>query len=831
MAYGTKYHFQITDFKGVTTLVNLKLRDYTGYNTALAKGGLSFEFGASLATNVVRGSSATVGLWSLTQGQFSEFRDITDRKWMVEVIKGGNPYWVGWLTPEIFSEPFKHSLPYRIEVTAVDGLGDLSNIDYLTTAGARYAGRAAFRTVINNCLKAIGFSLNVCFSAAARPTGTTGDPFDICYIAHNSFVDSKGVVLKCNEVLERFFVLGITIKQWRGKWYVLRTEDLGDAVKIYEYDSTGAYVDDYYLDLNYNINNPTDTAALNIITGQSGVASQAQAFKEASVKIDYGKKASFLNNYDFSMSGDSWTSELPSYNLLFMQATDAPYAFLALMDTSGATTGIRQSVAVVASSKDFVFSVKVAPFAWMHPSSSTNEPKQSIPVTVKFQVKLTGSLTTYYLDKDAGWITTPTFITIDNLDSTVTLGADVTWHEIKIITASIPVAGYIDVYLCKVPYVNMGTRTGAVLGVGYTEVKVFPNDDAYTATLTVKGVNNSDYNYTPSDVDVLIDDCPNVENARALYSNYISDYAGVPTITWTNDGIAGTYTLAELYLRHAIGLHRRPQKVISATMIAAVEWPGTLSDADGNRYEVVSGTLMDRNCEWQLELREILTVTGMPAITNGTRTTDNVASTNRTVNGANDYRVYQFGFGTPKRITDLDKELSIDETTVFETDKPGSEASKETSIGQVTDYMVNQIITNDLLHDYLGRGGTNTVPDNRTQLISGAVVWDHDLTYNSTKIVYLLQGETCQISPQSVTLDAADPSLPRIDAFYVDGSSTLNVLKGTPSSDGIIPQVGAGQIMVGYAIIMPNATSPNLVVTTDLRRAYRGRMDSIVDAG
>ena len=791
MAYLTKYHFQITDNRGVTTIVRLKLRDYVGDDTDLTLGGVTFEFGQNRASGVVRGSSAKVGLWSLTQGQFAEFRDITDRKWMVEVLKGGQPYWYGWLTPEIFSEPFKHSTPYRVELTAADGLGDLQNVDYLDLEGNRYTGRESFKSIFNHCLNSVSFGLNVCFSSSIRPSGTSGDMFEDAYYSNDVLVDNDGQPLKCSQVLDQFFPLGITVKQWRGKWYVMRTEDLTDNTLVYEYDSAGNYIDDYYLDLNYTIDDTASVGAVNLPIDQSGILSQDAAYKEAKIKVNFGKKPSILNNCSFSKPGDAWTDL--TGDLQYKEGQDKTYGKLLNMDAQGAITGIHQTVEVVATEEDFAFSIKVAPFAY-HRASGSNK-LETVQVAVKFQVKLTASAQLiYYLDKTIGWTTTPCFIDIEGLESSVS-GTNITWHDIKIFTESLPASGTLDVFLCKLPRNTNYPPITHLSGVGYTDVYAYPEGESYLSSREIKGINNPDYNYIPAVAELKINDCPDVPNARLIYTNFISNSEGVPTTGWTLDGVEGSMTIAELYLRHIISLHRRPVKVISMTMRGSVEWPGTLSDKEGNRYEVVSATLMDRNCEWQLELREILAYgEGTPAISEGARIYDKSASSTRTVNGNNDYRTYVNGIGSPKRINDLTRANALEDAHRVEVDKPGATESQYVEATQIDEYIKAKLGV--------------TVEANKT-------TWDRDLHVEgnitaSQKVIAWVAGAVS--SDVLANLSASAP---------LRKSSASNLVL---DYNGDHFEVTGGALQIKSGVLVPATHSHVITDITNLQTVLDGKM-------
>ncbi|MBV5327194.1 MAG: hypothetical protein JZU65_06070 [Chlorobium sp.] len=614
MSYATKYSFTYTDVFGVVSVVNLKLKDYASTVFSLGQGGIKYEFGRDRAAGVVRGSSATIGLWQLTQGQWAEFRNITDKKWMVEHIKDSVPYWYGWLTPEIFSEPFKKSLPYRIELTAIDGLGDLANIDYLDSAGAMLTTREAFKTIIGRCLKASKLDLNMVFSVGIHPVGMTGDIFDQCTYSNAALVDKDGKVLKCSDVLERFRPLGITIKQWKGKWYILRTADLIDAVNVYEYDSAGTFVDDYSMELDSVINDTTDTGSVNLPIADSGILSQNPAYKEKEISIDFGKKISFLLNHNFANDFSAWTQSLSGYSSIYA-LSDIKFCSLSYQQIHAAMN-VSQSCTVKANSDDFSISYKVAAFGWVSSGGGRN----SINMNYKMRVKLVGS-STYYLSQTAGWVSADTYITGTILSST-TVGAP-KWNDITILTYGFPIDGTLTVELHNPAITSLPAGWGTsnyTYGVGFTNLILMQAGEAYLTGTTLKCVNNEDFNNVPSKEELFIGDCPNVANSAAIYANFIGNASNVPTTLWAKPGTTPTYTLAELFLREEISLHVIPQFRLSITIKGRFDWCGTVSDKEGNVYELVSATLNERDQQWTLELARILPYTSGAVVTTVTST-------------------------------------------------------------------------------------------------------------------------------------------------------------------------------------------------------------------
>jgi len=110
--------------------------------------------------------------------------------------------------------------------------------------------------------------------------------------------------------------------------------------------------------------------------------------------------------------------------------------------------------------------------------------------------------------------------------------------------------------------------------------------------------------------------------------------------------------------------------------------------------------------------------------------------------------------------------------------------------------------------DSLISGGT--VTDNRTLLISGAVVWRTALTYKSTDIVYKISGiQMIAKAKPVITLAAADATYGRLDTFYVDTFGNLNVLTGIPSANPQASALSASQLAVLTVLVAAGATAPS----------------------
>jgi hypothetical protein len=111
----------------------------------------------------------------------------------------------------------------------------------------------------------------------------------------------------------------------------------------------------------------------------------------------------------------------------------------------------------------------------------------------------------------------------------------------------------------------------------------------------------------------------------------------------------------------------------------------------------------------------------------------------------------------------------------------------------------------------------NVIPDSRTELIGGAILWKEGFTYTSKNISYKILGVSYHALDKEITLDAADPALSRIDLFFVDIFGNLQVAKGTSGVNPASPVLDATQLEVMSVLITPGATAPQGI---DVEKVY-----------
>lgn len=98
-----------------------------------------------------------------------------------------------------------------------------------------------------------------------------------------------------------------------------------------------------------------------------------------------------------------------------------------------------------------------------------------------------------------------------------------------------------------------------------------------------------------------------------------------------------------------------------------------------------------------------------------------------------------------------------------------------------------------------------------TVLISGNVVYSTGLTYDVSALVYKIQGVTYNTAATSITLNAADPTDPRIDVIYADSNGVVGKLTGTPAPSPSKPSIDPDtQIELTFVTIAAGATTPTI---------------------
>ena len=142
----------------------------------------------------------------------------------------------------------------------------------------------------------------------------------------------------------------------------------------------------------------------------------------------------------------------------------------------------------------------------------------------------------------------------------------------------------------------------------------------------------------------------------------------------------------------------------------------------------------------------------------------------------------------------------VDGTTITYVD------GKLTAVGGTT--IINNSTWTDI-QNYINNILNVNNTDSGTRLISGAIPWKSGLTFSSTDLVYKILGVQYTALARELTCAAADPDLPRMDVFYVDTNSNLQIATGTPAENPATPVLGPTQFAIMTVLIGAGAVTPS----------------------
>jgi hypothetical protein len=525
MAFGLKYElFCKTKISHLLYTVNISFDGYTGDPVDRNVPLSPFHLRKATA-GIIRGSSFDFAMREAVDFEFREFYTNSNKKIKVELFDPAeNLIWVGYNLPQQYQSPYV-APPNTITFTAADGLGLLKNEDFTLT------GLASQLDIIRHCIDKTGLSLS--YSIAVNTFETTHDhdrsPLAQTYLNCDIFSG-----LKCYDVLER--VLGVTIEitQCNGMWYITHIADKKSTRMIYT--SAGVYSTTEAAPAVLDLGMP-DTAGTDVHPVGRLTQTLEPGGKSVEISHDYGRKKSFLSNYDFAIYASSmFTDWTKSGTFSVTQRTLEGKKMAYLTGYSNVDTDhIQQSVAVEnVATDDFVFEIDFVPVGQYNGAA--------IFMKVRMLVYLFDGSTFYYLT-ETGWTTTLTLI--EKTISSTLFGTALT--KLQIITSGLPASG--DLYVRLFRYKSTGPRGGESFGgVLFSEALTYfvNNGQLYPGSIKTKASfsNSTEPNDLPN-ITLAAGDAPDLANNGALYRFITRLSDGTPTSIWHRLGSASEYILLQ----------------------------------------------------------------------------------------------------------------------------------------------------------------------------------------------------------------------------------------------------------------------------------------------
>jgi hypothetical protein len=310
--YGLRFLHEFTDFNANTVRFEIYKRAYVGASEEVAGAGqnltVSWENEGKIFTSF-RGSRADLTLHSAVSKKFYELFEGDERDHYGRIVVAGLPVWTGWVTPDIFNEPYRNG-PFQTSITFNDGIGGLKNIDFPDVNDNGYTGQLTEKEVVIACLGRIGLRLNVNFACNLEEAGmdTASAPIEQSSVNVEAFVNlqqGERTAINSYEALIKILTSwNAVLFQQENEWWMVREPELyGSTLEFKKFDPDGLAIS-------------TGTLALAKTFESEGLLLHAAtletkpAFTNVAVSQEYGEL--LVENGNFAVNGnlENWNPYL-----------------------------------------------------------------------------------------------------------------------------------------------------------------------------------------------------------------------------------------------------------------------------------------------------------------------------------------------------------------------------------------------------------------------------------------------------------------------------------------------------------------------------------------
>ncbi|WP_215225852.1 hypothetical protein [Echinicola shivajiensis] len=245
--YNTKYQIQYSDINNSQTTINIKQKDYNGELIELEKFGVDplyikwYGEGES-KFQTIQQSEATISLLSEFNFEFLEFADFEEKEYLVEIIKGGLVYWIGYLLPDNYSESYV-APPYEIQLLAIDWLTSLKDIDFTDSLGNNIYTTKSLLEILIIIFDKIGLDIPIYDGIDCKYDAGVTSALDETKINCKKFIDDLNgdnpTPWDCEKVLEEILtIFGATLKQNKGRWEITHFDNQSKVFQKFTYNGT-----------------------------------------------------------------------------------------------------------------------------------------------------------------------------------------------------------------------------------------------------------------------------------------------------------------------------------------------------------------------------------------------------------------------------------------------------------------------------------------------------------------------------------------------------------------------------------------------------------------
>lgn len=617
-----RLQIEYKDINDVDTRIEVHQADYYGpveyREYASNEAACEVEWGDSSGKRlpVVYGSQVTLRFDAEVDYEFLDFFTSNSRKNKIEVYKNDELFHVSFGEADTWSEPLS-AAPYEVSFSGYDGLGLLSDEDFLDGSKNYYEGEMTPLEILLLILAKTGLELNLNTAVGIRAVGAGGG--DALTTVIKDLVSYRA--MNCYEVLEQVFQ-GCRIFQRDAEWYVVSNDKWeNENFSCYRYAPDGSSLGTKSVNTRFD----------GFWFEGEGSLEFLPAMKEMVVKQDFGLRSNLLENNDFSKitngTFDGWEAVGLTAKQLVLDDDGNKYVYLSgtdqshPWDTTNRTKYLRSNpVRVTATDKVLNLSVSYAlsglnGTGWMFfglhlvGNSNTHYALRTLPVDPA--VGAENKELKYYWEINPNNLGVPLKGYVNEFRHKFSL----TWHrEVKnleipatidvvnnfttfeaAVLDGLPEAGQLSLYL----YLPRAVKTD-IFGAAYSKVAIFFTDQDEGDLPTQRElviINDAKNNYVPEDLDFVNGDLPDYPGNTVIYNGGFLLPSGMATLAWGIDGVIGNYSYTELIGRFIASEMRLARQSYQAVL--ADSSPGTalvfVDPLNNNRKFVEAGiTYNDR---------------------------------------------------------------------------------------------------------------------------------------------------------------------------------------------------------------------------------------------
>jgi hypothetical protein len=216
--YGNRFIFEFFAQNGDDVDIFISKKNYSGQSVYRPVGRppiLKRE-----RNGCILGTSLEIYAESRVDGEYAELYTSSADEYKVTVYKNRILQWVGFVSPELYSEP-DIAPPYDVQIIATDGLGELKN-----TYFEQSAMMISLREHLTYILSKTALTLDLDFVSSLQwDDEAQSNPPDLLLDLKVNLKPYKG--LYDYEVLQKILMsLGACITQQNGKWVIIRESDI-----------------------------------------------------------------------------------------------------------------------------------------------------------------------------------------------------------------------------------------------------------------------------------------------------------------------------------------------------------------------------------------------------------------------------------------------------------------------------------------------------------------------------------------------------------------------------------------------------------------------------